>query len=292
MEQRDLPIGVFDSGVGGLTVVRQLRNLMPNESICYLGDTARVPYGNKSPETVVRYACEDAQFLIDRGVKAIVVACNTATAWALTTLQRTFSVPVMGVIEPGSETALIVSHSKRIGVIGTHATIRSRAYNEAMKDRLQHICVFSKSCPLLVPLVEEGWANHPIAEQVLEEYLTPLVKDDVDTIILGCTHYPVMKRTIVRVLKRISAHHIRLVDSAESCALHVRRRLMDLDLLTSSANLGTITPFVTDSPGSFMKMVRLFLGIIPEKATQVTLKTVSTPKVLPLTEEPLDEEPK
>lgn len=272
METKELPIGVFDSGVGGLTVVRQIRNLMPNESILYLGDTARVPYGTKSPETVIRFATEDAQFLIHRGVKAIVVACNTASAWSLPTLERTFKLPILGVIIPGSETALIVSRNKRIGIIGTSATVRSKAYNKAMRARLASVQVFAQACPLLVPLVEEGWFQHPVTVQVLKEYLTPLVMERIDTLILGCTHYPLLKLTIHRVLTSLAPQPIQLVDSAESCAVHVRRRLTDLDLLSPSSIVGKITPFVTNEASRFTRIARQFLGFSPEKAQQIELE--------------------
>lgn len=261
MQTRDLPIGVFDSGIGGLTVVRQIRNLLPNEDILYLGDTARVPYGTKSQETVVRFACEDARFLVEKGVKAVVVACNTASAWALPALEQRFGLPIGGGILPGAEAALIASHNKRVGVIGTAATVRSQAYREAMLERSPNARVFAQACPLLVPLAEEGWFNHPVTLKVLEEYLTPLMIEQIDTLILGCTHYPLFKRTILRVLRQIAPHPIHLVDSAESCAVHVRRRLAELELLTSSASLGQIHPFVTDEPSRFSRMARQFLGV-------------------------------
>ena len=271
-EIKSRPIGVFDSGIGGLTVVRQIRSLMPNEDIIYLGDTARVPYGTKSQETVVRFACEDAQFLVEQGVKAIVVACNTASAWSLPALNRYFHLPICGVIVPGSEAALIVSRNKRVGVIGTASTVRSKAYDTAMKERLSNVEVFAQACPLLVPLVEEGWLSHPVTFKVLEEYLTPLVIEQIDTLILGCTHYPLLKRTILKVLKGLANRPINLVDSAESCAAHVRRRLADLDLLSPPASVGRIFPYVTDEASRFARVARQFLGFSIGKAEQIQLK--------------------
>src|SRR3989454_476951 len=162
-----LPIGVFDSGVGGLTVVRQLRRVLPNEDIVYLGDTARVPYGTKSPSTVVRFSCEDTRFLLQQNVKAVVVACNTCSAWALPMLERKFKVPIFGVIVPGVMAALEKTRSGRIGVIGTSATIRSKAYSNGLMTREQTTVVFTRACPLLVPLVEEGWLNHPVTNAIL-----------------------------------------------------------------------------------------------------------------------------
>ncbi len=272
MQTKELPIGVFDSGIGGLTVVRQIRNILPNEEIFYLGDTARVPYGTKSQETVIRFACEDAQFLLDKGVKAIVVACNTASAWSLPVLERRFGLPICGVIQPGAEAALIASRNKRVGVIGTAATVRSKAYKNAMRDRFEKVQVYAQACPLLVPLAEEGWFTHPVTLKVLEEYLMPLVIEQIDTLILGCTHYPLLKRAIRKVLKQIAPHPIHLVDSAESCAVHVRRRLAELDLLSTSSNIGPIHPFVTDEPVRFFQMARQFLGFPVQTPELVQLK--------------------
>jgi len=272
MQTKELPIGVFDSGIGGLTVVRQIRNLLPNEEIFYLGDTARVPYGTKSQETVIRFACEDAQFLLDKGVKAIIVACNTASAWSLPVLERRFGLPICGVIQPGAEAALIASRNKRVGVIGTAATVRSKAYKNAMRDRFEKVQVYAQACPLLVPLAEEGWFTHPVTLKVLEEYLMPLVIEQIDTLILGCTHYPLLKRAIRKVLKQIAPHPIHLVDSAESCAVHVRRRLAELDLLSPSSSIGPIHPFVTDEPVRFFQMARQFLGFPVQAPELVQLK--------------------
>src|SRR4051812_18620757 len=184
-----LPIGIFDSGVGGLTVARQIHRVLPHEDLIYLGDTARVPYGTKSPSTVVRFACEDTQFLLQQNVKAVVVACNTCSAWALPMLERKFKVPIFGVIIPGAEAALKKTRSGRVGIIGTSATIRSKAYSNALLARSDDAEVFARACPLLVPLVEEGWVNHQVTMSILREYLTPLLRQRIDTLILGCTHY-------------------------------------------------------------------------------------------------------
>src|ERR1043166_7690656 len=188
-----LPIGIFDSGIGGLTVVRQVHRVLPREDLVYLGDTARVPYGTKSPATVVRFACEDTQFLVQKNGKAVVVACNTVSAWALPTLERKFSVPIFGVIIPGAEAALKRSRNRRIGVIGTSTTIRSQAYSRAILARDDSANVFACACPLLVPLVEEGWINNKITQAVLRAYLSPMLRRRVDTLVLGCTHYPLLK---------------------------------------------------------------------------------------------------
>ena len=170
----NLPIGIFDSGIGGLTVARQIRRALPQEDLVYLGDTARVPYGTKSPSTVVRFACEDTQFLLQQNVKAVVVACNTCSAWALPMLEKKFKVPIFGVIKPGVEAALKRTRNQRIGIIGTSATIRSNAYSSAILAECETAKVFTQACPLLVPLVEEGWITHPVTQSILQEYLGQL----------------------------------------------------------------------------------------------------------------------
>ncbi len=192
----ELPIGIFDSGIGGLTVVRQIHRVLPHEDLVYLGDTARVPYGTKSPGTVVRFACEDTQFLIHQNVKAVVVACNTVSAWALPTLERKFSVPIFGVIAPGAQVALRRSRNRRIGVIGTTTTVRSQAYSRAILALDDSAKVFARACPLLVPLVEEGWIKNKITQAILRAYLSPLLRRRIDTLVLGCTHYPLLKKII------------------------------------------------------------------------------------------------
>ena len=268
MNQCDLPIGIFDSGIGGLTVVRQIRRVMPREDIIYLGDTARVPYGTKSPSTVVRFACEDTQFLIGQNVKAVVVACNTASAWALPKLERTFPVPVFGVILPGVRAALERTRNRRIGVIGTSATIRSQAYSKGIQARNDEVEVFACACPLLVPLVEEGWTNHAVTRAVLKEYLGPLLRRRIDTLVLGCTHYPLLKP----VIRRVTNGRVALVDSAESCARFVQERLGHLGLLTRNRRRdGVLQPYVTDETERFSELARRFLGGPTEPAWRVEL---------------------
>ena len=267
----ELPIGVFDSGIGGLTVVRQLRRVMPGEDIVYLGDTARVPYGTKSPSTVVRFSCEDTQFLLQQNVKAVVVACNTASAWALPTLEKKFNVPIFGVILPGVRAALDTSRTGRIGVIGTGATIRSKSYSNGLLARNEAVKVFARACPLLVPLVEEGWTRHPITQEVLKEYLTPLLRHRIDTLILGCTHYPLLKPAI----REVVGPGVALVDSAESCARYVKESLEHLRLLSRARRrAGVIQPFVTDEADRFGGMARRFLGCALEPAWKVDLAPI------------------
>src|SRR5580765_4763213 len=224
----ELPIGIFDSGIGGLTVAREIRRVMPEEDLIYLGDTARVPYGTKSPSTVVRFACEDTSFLLQQNVKAVVVACNTCSAWALPMLEKRYEVPVFGVILPGVRAALEKTRSQRIGIIGTSATIRSKAYSTGILARCDTAQTFAHACPLLVPLVEEGWTNHPLTRSILREYLGPMRRHQIDTLILGCTHYPLLKTAIRSVVGK----KVALVDSAQSCARYVKERLEHLRLLS------------------------------------------------------------
>jgi glutamate racemase len=271
-DKSELPIGIFDSGVGGLTVVRQIHRLMPQEDLVYLGDTARVPYGTKSPGTVIRFACEDTQFLIQQNVKAVVVACNTASAWALPTLEKYFPIPIFGVIAPGAEAALRQTRTHRIGVIGTAATCRSQAYLKTIQSIEPSAQVFSQACPLLVPLVEEGWIRHPVTRSVLREYLAPLLKQKIDTLVLGCTHYPLLKAAI----RSITGEHTALIDSAESCARYVRHRLGQQALLSRRRRAGRIQPFVTDAADHFDAVVKKFLPAPVERAWKVELTQVKT----------------
>jgi glutamate racemase len=214
------PIGVFDSGIGGLTVVSALQRWLPHESILYLGDTARLPYGTKSAGTVERYTRHNVDFLVRRGVKAVVVACNTASALALPTL--TAPVPVWGVIEPGAAEAAAVA-SERVGVIATEATIRSNAYPSALQRHRPELPVLSRACPMFVPLVEEGWVDDEVAEAIARRYLTPLLDASIDALVLGCTHYPLLAPLIAR----IAGPAVRLVDSAEATAKRVAAELLD-----------------------------------------------------------------
>ncbi len=264
----ELPIGIFDSGIGGLTVVRQIHRVLPHEDLVYLGDTARVPYGTKSPGTVVRFACEDTQFLVQQNVKAVVVACNTVSAWALPTLERKFSVPVFGVIIPGAQAALKRSRTRRIGVIGTSTTIRSQAYGRAILARDDSAKVFARACPLLVPLVEEGWLNNNITQAILRAYLSPMLRRRIDTLVLGCTHYPLLKAAIRGVVGR----KIALVDSAESCAQFLSERLDGTKLLARTRRrAGIIQPFVTDEVERFDALAKRFLDAPTKAAWKVDL---------------------
>jgi len=250
------PIGVFDSGIGGLTVVRQIASTLPNESIVYFGDTARVPYGSKSNDTVIEYALQDAHFLIEKNVKAIVVACNTVSAIALDVLKENFTVPIIGMITPGAQLALKHSRTKRIGVIGTKATVANHAYlNELMKN-LPEATVFEKACPLFVPLAEEGWTDHEATKLIAEEYLKELRDLHIDTLVLGCTHYPILSKIIQEVI----GAEVKLIDSGVASAEVVRREINRIGLETNSHALGCQDFYVSDIPTTFKKVAELFLG--------------------------------
>ena len=246
------PIGVFDSGVGGLTVVKALRDRLPNETIVYLGDTARVPYGPKSPETVQRYASELAHMLMKKNAKALVVACNTVSSVALPLLTREFPVPVIGVIEPGARAALQATRNQHVGVIGTRATIRSGAYEKALRATNDNVRVSSRACPLLVPLIEEGLLNDDVTDQVIVRYLEPLLADDIDTLVLGCTHYPLLSTAIARALGR----KITLVDSAQNCAIAVQETLDRQSLRSSAKECGELHVALTDAADNFLNVAR------------------------------------
>src|SRR5256886_10172466 len=246
------PIGVFDSGSGGLPVVKSLCDLLPNENICYLGDTARVPYGPKSPETVQRYAVELAGMLTRKTAKALVVACNTVSSVALPLLAKKFPVPVVGVIEPGAQAALQATRNRHIGVIGTRATIRSGAYEKALRAADNDVRVSSRACPLLVPLIEEGLLNDDVTDRIIMRYLEPLLADGIDTLVLGCTHYPLLTGAIARMLKR----QIILVDSAQNCARAVEETLDQQSLRATPPNRGELHVALTDAADNFLNVAR------------------------------------
>ena len=252
---RDAPIGVFDSGLGGLTVAHAIMRQLPGESLVYFGDTARVPYGPKSPETVLRYSREIAMWLLDEGVKAIVVACNTATAHALPMLEAELDIPVVGVVGPGARAAVRATRSGRIGVIGTAGTIRSGAYVRAIHAESPSAVVSSLACPLFVPLVEEGWTNHEATRLIAREYLEPLRHDEIDTLVLGCTHYPLLKALIGEIVGR----PMRLIDSAEETAADTHRMLTEHDL-ASGARTGTYRFVASDDPQQFLALGQRFFG--------------------------------
>lgn len=250
------PIGVFDSGIGGLTVVRALNRRLPHENIVYFGDTARVPYGPKSTQVVREYAAQDTDVLLAQNVKLIVVACNTVSAVALDVVQKRAKVPVMGVILPGAGAAVKATRTKRIGVIGTLGTINSNAYTNAIRHSDPDVQVFGRACPLFVPLAEEGWTDHKATELIAKEYLFPLTLEKIDTLVLGCTHYPVLRQVIDNVLQR----SVTLIDSGEATAEAVATLLNEHQLTNASTLRPNLSFSVSDVPHRFSEVGERFLG--------------------------------
>ena len=262
------PIGVFDSGIGGLTVVKAIMENLPSESIVYFGDTARVPYGTKSKMTIVKFSLENVEFLLRFGVKCIVIACNTSSSWALPTLRKYFKVPIIGVIRPGAAAAVRQTKNKRVGVSGTNATIKSGAYDAAIQQLDPAIKVFTQSCPLFVPLVEEGWLGGDISRHVAQRYLQPLLRQRIDTLILGCTHYPLLAGTLRQVL----GEKVRLVDSAQQTATEVRGLLTAADTLAERNGMPRYRFFVTDEPAHFNRVGHRFLTQVTGSVERVSLR--------------------
>lgn len=248
------PIGIFDSGLGGLTILKALQKTLPAERLIYFGDTANVPYGSKSRETVTRFSRDIAQFLEQKGVKLIIVACNTASALALTRLRKTCRVPVLGVIEPGAQKAVRSSRGGRIAVLGTEATVKSGAYRQQILKLAPHAKVSQVPCPLFVPLVEEGWSKNPVTRLIAAQYLKPLAKTQADTVILGCTHYPVLKPVIANVLGK----QVQLVDSAQTLAQEVKNYLISHD--EQAQGRGSLTIYASDAPERFKHLAKHILG--------------------------------
>lgn len=252
---RTNPIGFFDSGIGGLTVVKSVSQLLPNENIVYFGDTARVPYGSKSNDTVIEYSLQAANFLLRKNIKLLVVACNTASSVALKDLKRFLTIPVIGMIEPGSKMALRESRNGRIGIIGTNATINNKAYSHELKKLNPKVQVFEKACPLFVPIAEEGWINHKATELIAKEYLTELKIKKVDSLVLGCTHYPILKSVIQNVMGR----NVKLVDSGTPAARLVEEYLNGRGLRNISNQIGRKEFYVSDLPNKFREIAERFL---------------------------------
>lgn len=261
------PIGIFDSGLGGLTILTEVRRLLPREKLIYFGDTANVPYGGKSPQNVTRLALAVARFLESKRVKLIIVACNTASALALPELQKKISVPVVGVIEPGAAKAVASSKNANIAVIGTEGTVTSDAYRKQILSLQPRARVTQTACPLFVPIVEEGWAGKTLAELAAREYLAPVQKSGADTLILGCTHYPVLKKVIARVMGK----QVKLVDSAQTLAKHVQR-LLAQNNLARAAGRGALTVYASDRPERFKRLAK---NILHSRLDKVILKKLN-----------------
>jgi len=268
MTDRQRPIGIFDSGIGGLTVLKEIFDKLPNENTIYLGDTARVPYGNRSPETVTRYSFENTRFLSSKDVKILVLACNTASSISLSEVRRSFPVPVVGVIEPGAKAAVAATNKKRIGVIGTEATVRSSSYTRAIHAIDPSIDVFGIPCPLFVPLVEEGWTDGQITEMVANRYLSGMRAKDIDTLVLGCTHYPLLKH----VLSTIMGNGVTLIDSAIETAHEISAILDAQGLMNIPGQPVRHQFYVTDSPQKFLSVGERFLGRTIENIEKIQLE--------------------
>ncbi|HYR78768.1 MAG TPA: glutamate racemase [Candidatus Dormibacteraeota bacterium] len=258
------PIGVFDSGIGGLTVLKALTSALPGEDFIYLGDTARLPYGTKSNEVIIRYSKENTEFLLAKGIKMLVVACNTSSAVALDAIASDTMVPVIGVIEPGARAAVKASRNGKIGVIGTEATIASGAYTRAIQRLGRKSEIYTRACPLLVPLAEEGWIDNEVAERTVAHYLESLKQSGIDTLLLGCTHYPLLRAMFAQIL----GASVRIVDSATATAVEVRDRLRLLRLAKRGAD-GSQSFFVTETPDRFVRVGRRFLGPQVESAVRI-----------------------
>jgi glutamate racemase len=258
------PIGVFDSGIGGLTVLSALAAALPGEDFIYLGDTARLPYGTKSSEVIIRYSRENTEFLLAKGIKMLVVACNTSSAVALDAIAGATIVPVIGVIEPGARAAAKASRSGKIGVIGTEATIASGAYTRAIQRLRPDAEIYTRACPLLVPLAEEGWTDNRVAELTVAHYLESLKQSGIDTLLLGCTHYPLLTAMFARVL----GPGVKIIDSASATAAAVRERLEALGLARRGAR-GSRSFFVTEPPERFIRVGRRFFGDEVESAVRL-----------------------
>lgn len=266
-DNKNAPIGVFDSGIGGLTVAKELIQTLPSENIIYLGDTARVPYGTKSGRTVIIYSHRNTEFLVSKGIKLLVVACNTASSVSIPSLRDEFDIPVIGVIEPGARKAVSVTKTGKIGVIGTPSTINSSAYMKAIHALEPDIEVYTKACPLLVPLADEGWVEGDLVEQIVEKYLSEIKQSGIDTLVLGCTHYPLLKHTIQKVL----GDEITLVDSAEETASEIKEVLLNNGLLNDNNPKSEREFYLTDVSDTFISVAGRFLGERIEKIEMVDI---------------------
>jgi len=269
-EVKRSPIGVFDSGIGGLTVVKRLASTLPNENIIYFGDTARVPYGSKSNSTVIEYSIQNTKFLLQKNIKALVVACNTASSIAIPDLKKMFNIPIIGMIEPGSRMALVKSRNNKIGVIGTRATIGNLAYSKEIKKLNDKVEVFEKPCPLFVPLAEEGWIKHKATYEIAEEYLKELREKEIDTLVLGCTHYPIL----TEVIQKVIGPKVSLIDSGVASSELIKTELEKFDLLSDSGTTGSQEYYVSDIPAKFKEVAELFLGKAIEHVHKVDLEVL------------------
>lgn len=274
MSNNNLPIGIFDSGVGGLTVLDAIRQSLPNEDYIYLGDTARVPYGNRTPQTIIRYALSCAKKLTDRGIKALVIACNTASAYAIDALRAQLDIPVYGVIEPASLLSVRMTRSNHIALIGTRATIHSQSYERAIHRLNPNVRIHALPCPLLVPLVEEGWGDSQAAKLIIEQYFAQLFAqpnaDQIDTLILGCTHYPVLKTPIANTLLSLNMH-VSLCDCGIATAQILKKAFETNRLFHPRSERGNVAYLVTDSPEQFIRVGESFMQSPPKNVEYIDI---------------------
>lgn len=268
--KKTAPIGVFDSGVGGLTVAREIMRNLPKEDIVYFGDTARVPYGSKSKDNIIRYSRQIIHFLQTKGVKAIVIACNTASALALDTVKHEFDIPIIGVVEPGARAALAVTENKKIGVIGTEATVRSSMYEKIIEGINPEVSVIGKACPLFVPLVEEGFKKHQVTDEIIDYYLASLKQSDIDALILGCTHYPLLRSKI----KEYVGEKITLVNPAYETAMDLKRILQEMEMENPDieGDHGSYSFYVSDAADKFKQFANSILPYDIETTKQINIE--------------------
>lgn len=269
--KNDAPIGVFDSGVGGLTVVREIMRQLPNENLVYFGDTARVPYGSKSKETIIHFSQQIVHFLQTKKVKAIVIACNTASALALDVLQNEIDIPIMGVVIPGARAAVRETCNKKIGVVGTEATIKSNMYTKLMQEQDSEVSVIGKACPLFVPLVEEGFTKHKITEEVIDIYLNEFKTSGIDTLILGCTHYPLLRSTI----REYMGENIQIVNPAYETAMDLKKLLRDRQIENRELQEGesaNYTFYSSDAPLKFKAFANSILPYTTDWIEQINIE--------------------
>lgn len=268
--KKTAPIGVFDSGVGGLTVAREIMRNLPKEDIVYFGDTARVPYGSKSKDNIIRYSRQIIHFLQSKGVKAIVIACNTASALALDTVKDEFDIPIIGVVEPGARAALAVTKTKKVGVIGTEATVRSSMYEQIIQGERPDVSVIAKACPLFVPLVEEGFKKHPVTEEIIDYYLASFKETDIDALILGCTHYPLLRSKI----REYVGEKITLVNPAYETAMDLSKILKEYDMENPDVegDHGSYSFYVSDAADKFKQFANSILPYDIETTKQINIE--------------------
>ena len=268
--RKSAPIGVFDSGVGGLTVAREIMRHLPNEDIVYFGDTARVPYGSKSKDNIIRYSRQIIHFLQTKGVKVIVIACNTASALALDVVKDEFDIPIIGVVEPGARAALEVTQTKKIGVIGTEGTVRSGMYEKVIQGICPDVIVIAKACPLFVPLVEEGFKKHHVTEEIIDYYLASMKESDIDALILGCTHYPLLRSKILEYV----GEKINLVNPAYETAMDLKHilKLYDIENPSVSGEHGSYSFYVSDAADKFKQFANSILPYDIEMTKQVNIE--------------------